>query len=374
MMKRLAKLLYPLLGASIASGYFMYNRQRLLQYNKKTTKKNYPSVSIIIPARDEEVRLPRLLTSLNQQSISPEIIVMNDGSKDNTRVVALSYGAKVIDVVEGDDARWYGKSFACYQGVQYATSDIFIFIDADVQLLDSHALESILQAYEKQSYRGLLSIQPYHLVKKVYEQFSALFNLMTVVGMNQFSSLSHHKQTLAFGPVTVMKKEDYVLTQGHKNAECHIIEGFALAQAFSNYNLPVSCYEGKGFVGFRMYEEGTKSLIQGWTKHFATGASRTEGTIMFMIMTWMMGITFSHILLLLSFVTKTVSKKWGGLSYFLYLIQFIRLHKRVGSFSILFLIMNPLLFVVFVFVFINSYCQTHFTKKVRWKGRTFKIN
>lgn len=73
---------------------------------------------------------------------------MNDGSKDNTRVVALSYGAKVIDVVEGDDARWYGKSFACYQGVQYATSDIFIFIDADVQLLDSHALESILQAYE----------------------------------------------------------------------------------------------------------------------------------------------------------------------------------------------------------------------------------
>ena len=83
MMKRLAKLLYPLLGASIASGYFMYNRQRLLQYNK-TTKKNYLSVSIIIPARDEEVRLPRLLTSLNQQSISPEIIVMNDGSKDNT--------------------------------------------------------------------------------------------------------------------------------------------------------------------------------------------------------------------------------------------------------------------------------------------------
>ena len=57
-----------------------------------------------------------------------------------------------------------------------------------------------------------------------------------------------------------------------------------------------------------MYEEGAKSLIQGWTKHFATGASGTEGTIMLMIMTWMMGITFSHILLLLSFITKTVSK------------------------------------------------------------------
>ena len=126
-------------------------------------------------------------------------------------------------------------------------------------LLDSHALESILQAYEK-SYRGLLSIQPYHLVKKHMNSFT-LFNLMTVVGMNQFSSLSHHKQTLAFGPVTVMKKEDYVLTQGHKIFECHIIEGFALAQAFSKYNLPVSCYEGKGFVGFRMYEEGARYKV-----------------------------------------------------------------------------------------------------------------
>lgn len=241
-------------------------------------------------------------------------------------------------------------------------------------MLDSHALESILQAYEKQAYRGLLSIQPYHLVKKSYEQFSAIFNLMTVVGMNQFSSLSHHRQTLAFGPVTVMNKEDYVLTKGHKNAEHHIIEGFALGQTFSKYELPVSCYEGKGFVGFRMYEEGPKSLLQGWTKHFATGASGTEGTIMFMIMTWMMGIIFSHILLLLSIVKKPVTKRWAGLAYFLYLFQFIRLHKRVGNFSILFLIMNPLLFMVFVLVFINSYRQTHFTKNVRWKGRTFKIN
>ena len=59
-MKRFGKLLYPLIGASIASGHFMYNRQQLLQYNKKIDKENYPTVSIIIPARDEEARLPHV--------------------------------------------------------------------------------------------------------------------------------------------------------------------------------------------------------------------------------------------------------------------------------------------------------------------------
>lgn len=77
--------------------------------------------------------------------------------------------------------------------------------------------------------------------QKAYEQFSALFNLMTVVGMNQFSSLSHHKQTLAFGPVTVMKKEDYVLTQGHKMLNVILLKDLLLLKLSRNiiYLYPV---------------------------------------------------------------------------------------------------------------------------------------
>lgn len=91
---------------------------------------------------------------------------MDDGSQDDTVRVAKEWGANVYAVTEDENnKRWYGKSFACYQGVNYATSDIVMFIDADVVLLNDHALEAVLQSYEKQQYRGLLSIQPYHTVK-----------------------------------------------------------------------------------------------------------------------------------------------------------------------------------------------------------------
>ncbi len=74
----------------------------------------------------------------------------------------------------------------------------------------------------------MLSIQPYHQTYRFYESLSEIFNLMTVVGMNGFSSLARHNhQKMAFGLVTLMNREDYFATQGHQNARNSIIEGFA---------------------------------------------------------------------------------------------------------------------------------------------------
>ena len=39
-------------------------------------------------------------------------------------------------------------------------------MDADVELNNEHALEAIIQSYARQQYRGLMSIQPYHVVYK----------------------------------------------------------------------------------------------------------------------------------------------------------------------------------------------------------------
>ncbi|MFC0137841.1 4,4'-diaponeurosporenoate glycosyltransferase [Staphylococcus petrasii] len=375
-MKVLEPLLHGLIGTSVLSGYLMYNRRHLLHFQKENTASASQSVSIIIPARDEAKRLPHLLKSLKRQTIQAEVIVMDDGSQDDTVRVAKEWDAKVYAVTEDEkNKRWYGKSFACYQGVNYATSDIVMFIDADVVLLNDHALEAVLQSYEKQQYRGLLSIQPYHTVKKPYEQLSALFNLMTVVGMNQFSSVAKKEpQSLAFGPVTVMNQADYALTQGHYNARKHIIEGFALGEAFNQQRLPVTCYEGQNYVGFRMYEEGPRSLIEGWTKHLAVGASQTQGRIMILIIMWMIGNMLMPFALMLSFLSKSISFKRISLSYGLATLQFIQLHKRIGSFSILSLMLSPILFLVFMFIFMNSYRHIHFTKTVQWKGRTFNIN
>jgi glycosyltransferase involved in cell wall biosynthesis len=61
--------------------------------------KNRIKIGVFIPARNEEKYLPKTLESLVTQDLNPErIIVINDGSSDKTRGVALEYGCEVIDL------------------------------------------------------------------------------------------------------------------------------------------------------------------------------------------------------------------------------------------------------------------------------------
>ena len=63
--------------------------------NTNKIKINY---DILIPARDEEFTIGKTLQCINKQTIKPNsIIIINDNSSDQTKEIAISYGAKVID-------------------------------------------------------------------------------------------------------------------------------------------------------------------------------------------------------------------------------------------------------------------------------------
>ena len=91
-----------------------------------------PSLSIIVPARNEAENLQRLLPSLCQLDYPGplELIVVNDNSKDDTAVIAESYGAKVVHI-DGLPEGWLGKPHACHHGASVAQGDFLLFTDAD---------------------------------------------------------------------------------------------------------------------------------------------------------------------------------------------------------------------------------------------------
>ena len=135
--------------------------------------------------------------------------------------------------------------------------------------------------------------------------------------------------------------------------------------------MPVTVYEGSEYVKFRMYEEGLRSLIQGWTKHFSVGANQTEPKVMLAIVMWLMGSLTS---LLLGWIAKPISLIFSGIVYILYTWEFVSLHRRVGAFSIILLILHPILFVFFYYYLYKLMATRSFFKKVKWKSRTFDIS
>ncbi|MFI6098232.1 glycosyltransferase [Lentzea sp. NPDC051213] len=89
------------------------------------------SVLAVVPARDEEATLARLLPDLVGQP-GVRVVVVDDASGDATAAVARSCGAEVIESA-GPAAGWAGKTHAMHLGVSSARDEEwFLFVDADV--------------------------------------------------------------------------------------------------------------------------------------------------------------------------------------------------------------------------------------------------
>ncbi|MBI5553256.1 MAG: glycosyltransferase family 2 protein, partial [Candidatus Diapherotrites archaeon] len=89
---------------------------------------------IVIPAFNEEDWVGRTIDILRQEKPGVELVVINDGSTDKTREVALAHGVKVVDMPKN-----VGKANAFFAGVRYAirsNASAVLFMDAD--LLKAH--------------------------------------------------------------------------------------------------------------------------------------------------------------------------------------------------------------------------------------------
>jgi glycosyltransferase involved in cell wall biosynthesis len=122
-----------------------------------------PLVSIIIPTYNEEKTLPKTLESIKKQTYpNIEVIVIDSNSTDNTKNIAKSLGARVIN--------YEGKLLgARHIGIKKARGKYILLLDAD-QILEKKAVENALKkmencdmlVFEEQSYK------PHTLVEKAF--------------------------------------------------------------------------------------------------------------------------------------------------------------------------------------------------------------
>ena len=95
-------------------------------------------ITIIIPAYNEEESLPFLYERLdklmeNMKNYDFEILFVNDGSKDKTISIIKELREKDKRISYVDFSRNFGKEIAMIAGLDYATGDCVIFMDADLQ-------------------------------------------------------------------------------------------------------------------------------------------------------------------------------------------------------------------------------------------------
>jgi len=111
-----------------------------------------PRVSIVIPSYNEEKRLPstlrRIKRYLHKKRAAHEVIVVDDGSKDNTAGAAKNFKGMRVRVVS--NGRNMGKGFSVGNGIKNSKSPLILFTDADLSTPISHLDEFL--AYHREGY------------------------------------------------------------------------------------------------------------------------------------------------------------------------------------------------------------------------------
>ena len=328
-------------------------------------------VSIVVPARNEAESLPHLLASLVGQTPAPDqVIVVDDGSTDGTAEVARRFGATVVESSPLPDG-WTGKSWACMQGADVASGDTLVFLDADTRLLPG-GLAAVVSEQRRRG--GVLSVQPYHRMERLYERLSAVFNVIAVMGVGIASPGGSGRARGAFGPCIVCRSEDYARVGGHGAVADEILEDLALGGVFAEAGLEVRGAGGRGVIEFRMYPDGPAQLVEGWSKNMASGSATIGVARLVATVVWVCGAVGASAELvqwLLGTGSATTAEVWVAWAAFA--LQLGVMLRQLGNFGLWPALAFPLPFVAFVVVFFDSLWLTVVRRRVRWRGRTVPL-
>lgn len=242
-----------------------------------------PVVSVVVPARDEEHNIKMTVSSiLDSDWRKLEVILVDDRSVDNTR--------KIMDRLAAEDSRihvtsvehlpvdWTGKTHALLQGVKRATSDIFVFTDADC-VWSSDVLSRSLQLFLS-GHLDMLSLLP-SFTKRGFNEIVVHPHL--ALGFSSFfplSDVNHPGKTaaIASGCFIMLRRGAYHEIGTWKHFRNEITEDVAMSRALKAGGFSLRVIRGEGLVRTKPFGN-LKNLTNFWRRTLYGGLEKSLARI-----------------------------------------------------------------------------------------------
>jgi chlorobactene glucosyltransferase len=238
-----------------------------------------PSLSIVVPARDEERSIERCVRSLVAQSgVEAEVIIVDDGSTDATPAILARLAAEFpkLLVVTGEPlpAGWVGKPWACAQGARRARAEWLLFTDADSRHKPRACVSTL--SFARANHADALSIMTGQELGTLAEAaiLPAILQ-MIVFASGMLAEINDPKRpdrALANGQYLLVSRTAYDALGGHDALRGEIVEDIEFARRLKRdgrFRLIVA--EGTQLVHVRMYRS-FREIWDGFTKNMYLGA------------------------------------------------------------------------------------------------------
>lgn len=351
-----------------------------------------PFVSVLVPARNEVLRIGPCAQSLMAQDYpAMEVIIMDDNSTDGTAELLYSMGWKDaalepnarFRVMRGQPlpAGWSGKSWACQQLAEAAKGESILFLDADTE----HAPQMLraAMAFARKERADLLSAWPFpetgtwseklvlpliHMALIGYPQ--AIWRWLIDVRPDLLARLPEGVRRgfgAANGQFLLFRAEVYRQIGGHAACRSHMVEDVALGRAMAAAQLRLINADGSKFSSVRMYHRFSE-VWEGFTKNMRAAFENSLGVF---ILTG--AGTFATLALpfLLVWFCRG-GALWLALAQIavIYLMRVI-LTLRFGT-TWLGCLLHPAGQILMTFIGLNSW-RLSAGRGVTWKGRRYDV-
>jgi glycosyltransferase involved in cell wall biosynthesis len=374
----------------------------LLAYTMKTFKRapsiksqdsgkrfhRFPKVSIILPARNEEKYISKCLESLiNQDYQNYEIIAVNDSSTDMTEHLMWSY-AKTSSRITVINARptvkgWTGKNWACYEGYQKATGDVFLFTDADT--VHSSNLLSLATGTMLEAGLDALTIIPRLLCNDFWTKIT--LPLLSTFLHTRFSALRVNNPEVKIGyfigSFYIMTRRAYESVGTHKEIRDEIIEDRALGQRVKEQGLKMKMFRGEDHIE-AIWARDLKTLWNGLRRLVIPLYNEDRFGVLLMIMAVFFLLVEPFLFLPYPFLLDLIGSVNNICSYVLFavtlsiiivifLMNIIQLKLALFE-NPLYAFFSPIGCVIIFISFISSVVDANKVDAISWRNRKYSID
>lgn len=234
------------------------------------------SVSVLIPARNEERNIAEALTSvLANEGIRFEVVVLDDGSQDRTAALVGEFAQRDSRVrlaaAPPLPTGWCGKPHACHVLAGLAKHPVLVFMDADVRL-DRHALQRMV-AFLEGSGADLASGVPRQITRTGMEKLLVPlihFVLLGFLPMGRMRASRDPSCGAGCGQLFIARADAYARAGGHAAIRQSLHDGIKLPRQFRAAGLVTDLFDATDIARCRMFERA----IDAWN---GLGRNATEG-------------------------------------------------------------------------------------------------
>lgn len=250
-----------------------YRHYQTLPPGGSLPEKTLPTITVIIPARNEAGNIRRCLRSIISQDYPSDrlrFIVVNDNSTDTTPVIVhqLTEEDRRVELLEAGalPPGWAGKPHACWAGSLAAQGEWLCFLDADTVAEPPLLATAVSEALRREV--DMLSLEPRQEMGSFWERLVLPAGFFLLAFQQDLRRVNNPETADASvnGQFILIRHDVYDSVGGHASVRDEICEDSALARAVKRSGGKLALIGAEKLIRTRMYT-GFLSLWEGLSKN-----------------------------------------------------------------------------------------------------------